>query len=109
MPCDKHCPIEYTVNLIGHKWKVLIIRNLLNKGIQRFSELSKGINGISQKMLTQQLKQLESDGIIERKVYAEVPPRVEYSLTEIGYSLKPILDSMNTWGVSHIKHNDEKI
>jgi len=72
MPCDKSCPIEYTVNLIGHKWKVLIIRNLLNNGTQRFSELSKGISGISQKMLTQQLKQLESDGIVDRKVYPEV-------------------------------------
>ncbi len=103
MPCDKSCPIEHTVNLIGHKWKVLIIRNLLNKGTQRFSELSKGINGISQKMLTQQLKQLEADGIINRMVYPEVPPRVEYSLTELGDSLKPILDSMNIWGVEHMK------
>ncbi len=103
MPCDKSCPIEHTVNLIGHKWKVLIIRNLLNNGTQRFSELSRGISGISQKMLTQQLKQLESDGIVDRKVYPEVPPRVEYSLTELGHSLKPILDSMNTWGVAHIK------
>jgi DNA-binding HxlR family transcriptional regulator len=103
MPCDKSCPIEHTVNLIGHKWKVLIIRNLFNNGTQRFSELSKGISGISQKMLTQQLRQLESDGIVHRKVYPEVPPRVEYSLTELGHSLKPILDSMNTWGVEHIK------
>ncbi|WP_454055005.1 winged helix-turn-helix transcriptional regulator [Clostridium sp. Marseille-Q7071] len=108
MPCDKSCPIEYTVNLIGHKWKVLIIRNLLNNGTQRFSELSKGISGISQKMLTQQLKQLESDGIVDRKVYPEVPPRVEYSLTELGHSLKPILDSMNTWGVAHIKQSSIK-
>ncbi|ARC86182.1 hxlR-like helix-turn-helix family protein [Clostridium argentinense CDC 2741] len=108
MPCDKSCPIEYTVNLIGHKWKVLIIRNLLNNGTQRFSELSKGISGISQKMLTQQLKQLESDGIVNRKVYPEVPPRVEYSLTKLGHSLKPVLDSMNTWGVAHIKQNSIK-
>ncbi|WOO35917.1 helix-turn-helix domain-containing protein [Anaerocolumna sp. AGMB13020] len=103
MPCNKSCPIEHTVNLIGHKWKVLIIRNLMNDGTQRFSELSKGINGISQKMLTQQLKQLEQDGIIDRKVFPEVPPRVEYSLTESGNSLKPILDSMNLWGVEHMK------
>lgn len=108
MPCDKSCPIEHTVNLIGHKWKVLIIRNLLNKGTQRFSELSRGINGISQKMLTQQLKQLEADGIIHRMVYPEVPPRVEYSLTELGDSLKPILDSMNLWGVEHMKLSSRK-
>jgi DNA-binding HxlR family transcriptional regulator len=105
MPCDKSCPIEHTVNLIGHKWKVLIIRNLHNNGTQRFSELSKGINGISQKMLTQQLRQLETDGIIERKVYPEVPPRVEYSLTDLGHSLKPILEAMNTWGIEHIKQS----
>lgn len=107
MPCDKFCPIEHTVNLIGHKWKVLIIRNLTNNGTQRFSELSKGINGISQKMLTQQLKQLETDKIIDRKVYPQVPPKVEYSLTELGQSLKPILDSMSVWGVEHIRQSDK--
>lgn len=80
----------------------------LNKGTQRFSELSRGINGISQKMLTQQLKQLEADGIINRMVYPEVPPRVEYSLTELGDSLKPILDSMNLWGVEHMKLSSRK-
>ncbi len=108
MSCNKSCPIEHTVNLIGHKWKVLIIRNLMNDGTQRFSELSKEINGISQKMLTQQLKQLEQDGIIDRKVYPEVPPRVEYSLTELGNSLKPILDSMNLWGVEHMKQHGSR-
>lgn len=106
MPCDKSCPIEHTVNLIGHKWKVLILRNLFNNGTQRFIELSKGINGISQKMLTQQLRQLEADGIIHRTVYPEVPPKVEYSLTELGTSLKPILDEMNLWGIEHIKHTN---
>ncbi len=105
MPCDKNCPIEHTVNLIGHKWKVLILRNLFNKGTQRFSELSKGINGISQKMLTQQLRQLEHDGIIQRTVYPEVPPRVEYDITELGQSLKPIMDEMNIWGKEHMKQN----
>lgn len=89
MPCDKLCPIEHTVNLIGHKWKVLIIRNLFNNGTQRFIELSKGINGISQKMLTQQLRQLEADGIIYRKVYP------------------PILDEMNTWGLEHLKQSNQ--
>lgn len=104
MPCDISCPIEHTVNLIGHKWKVLILRNLFNNGTQRFSELSKGIKGISQKMLTQQLRQLEADGIIYREVYPEVPPKVEYSLTSLGKSLKPILDEMNKWGIEHLKH-----
>lgn len=106
MPCDKSCPIEHTVNLIGHKWKVLILRNLFNKGTQRFSDLSKGINGISQKMLTQQLRQMEADGIIYRKIYPEVPPKVEYSLTVLGKSLKPILDEMNSWGIEHLKHSN---
>jgi DNA-binding HxlR family transcriptional regulator len=103
MSCDKSCPIEHTVNLIGHKWKVLIIRNLMNHGTLRFGELSKGIHGISQKMLTQQLRQLEEDRIIQRKVYPEVPPKVEYTLTELGMSLKPILDAMSSWGSEHIK------
>lgn len=105
MPCDKSCPIEHTVNLIGHKWKVLILRNLFNNGTQRFSDLNKGIHNISQKMLTQQLRQLETDGIINRKVYPEVPPKVEYSLTELGSSLKPILDAMSHWGLEHQKQN----
>lgn len=106
MPCEKNCPIEHTVNLIGHKWKVLIIRNLQTDGTQRFNELNRGINGISQKMLTQQLRQLEADGIINRKIYPEIPPRVEYSLTELGASLKPILDEMNLWGRAHMKLNN---
>jgi len=106
MPCDKFCPIEHTVNLIGHKWKVLILRNLFNSGTQRFIELSKGINGISQKMLTQQLRQLEADGIICRTVYPEVPPKVEYSLTELGRSLGPILEEMNQWGKKHMAQID---
>jgi DNA-binding HxlR family transcriptional regulator len=105
MPCDQNCPIEHTVNLIGHKWKVLILRNLFNQGTQRFNELSKGISGISQKMLTQQLRQLEHDGIIQRTVYPEVPPRVEYDLTELGQSLKPILEAMNVWGMEHLKQS----
>lgn len=102
MSCDKSCPIEHTVDLIGHKWKVLILRNLMNNGIQRFSELNKGIEGISQKMLTQQLRQMETDGLIRRKIYPEVPPKVEYSLTELGQTLKPVLDAMSHWGTEHI-------
>lgn len=106
MPCDKSCPIEHTVDLIGHKWKVLILRNLFHNGTQRFGEIHKGIEGVSQKMLTQQLRQLEADGIIYRKVYPEVPPKVEYSLTTLGSSLKPILDEMNKWGTEHLKQNN---
>lgn len=105
MTCGKLCPIEETVKLIGHKWKVLILRNLHDDGTQRFKQLENGINGISQKMLTQQLRQMEADGLIIRKVYSEVPPRVEYSLSELGKSLKPVLDSMNIWGRNYIKAN----
>lgn len=91
------CPVEITIALLGSKWKLLILRELF-KGTKRFGELSRGVPGISQKMLTQQLRQMEDDNLIRRKVYAEVPPRVEYSLTEIGRSLSPILDAMHTWG-----------
>jgi DNA-binding HxlR family transcriptional regulator len=97
------CPIEVTVNLLGDKWKVLIVRNLLLRGTQRFGELNKGINGVSQKMLTQQLRQLETDGLIARKVYPEVPPRVEYSLTEFGQTLKPIFQAMHNWGTGYLE------
>jgi DNA-binding HxlR family transcriptional regulator len=94
------CPVEITLLLIGDKWKVLILRDLI-EGTKRFGELRKSIGSISQKMLTQQLRDMEEDGLVVRKVYAEVPPRVEYSLTENGVSLKPILDSMWTWGVQY--------
>lgn len=91
------CPVETTLLLIGEKWKVLILRDLM-EGTKRFGELKKSIGTISQKMLTQQLREMEEDGLVSRKAYAEVPPRVEYSLTEDGVSLKPILDSMWAWG-----------
>lgn len=91
------CPVEITMGLIGEKWKVLIIRDLLT-GTKRFGELKKSLTGITQKVLTNNLRQMEASGLINRKVYAEVPPRVEYSLTETGLSLKPILDSMVQWG-----------
>lgn len=100
---NKICPIEAALNLIGHKWKVLILRNLLSRNNQRFNELLKGINGISQKMLTQQLRQMEQNGLISRKVYAEVPPKVEYSLTELGLSLQPLLESISTWGKGYLE------
>ena len=83
--------------MIGDKWKVLILRELL-PGTKRFGELKKSIGSVSQKVLTAQLRDMEENGLVSRKVYAEVPPRVEYSLTELGQSLKPILDSMWNWG-----------
>lgn len=94
------CPVEITMGLIGDKWKVLIIRDLLT-GTKRFGELKKSLNGITQKVLTNNLREMETSGLVNRKVYAEVPPRVEYSLTETGLSLKPILDSMVVWGNSY--------
>ncbi|MCR2033511.1 winged helix-turn-helix transcriptional regulator [Anaerofustis stercorihominis] len=91
------CPVETTLTLIGNKWKVLIIRDLID-GTKRFGELKKSIGSISQKVLTSNLRDMEESGLIKRKVYAEVPPRVEYSLTKTGESLKPVLDSMIKWG-----------
>ena len=91
------CPVETTLTLIGDKWKVLILRDLM-PGTKRFGELKKSVGNVSQKVLTAQLRTMEESGLVNRKVYAEVPPRVEYSLTELGQSLKPILDSMRAWG-----------
>lgn len=91
------CPVEITLSLIGDKWKFLIIRDLLT-GTKRFGELQRLVGNVSQKVLTNNLRQMEQSGLIKRKVFAEVPPRVEYSLTDLGYSLKPILDSMVNWG-----------
>lgn len=91
------CPVETTLTLIGDKWKVLILRDLL-PGTKRFGELKKSIGSVSQKVLTAQLRDMEESGLLSRKVYAEVPPRVEYTLTDLGYSLKPILDAMWNWG-----------
>lgn len=94
------CPVATTVQLIGNKWKLLIIRNLLDRP-QRFTELKNGVPGISQKVLTDNLRAMESDGIVSREVFAEVPPRVIYSLTDIGQSLLPIIDAMADWGNSY--------
>ena len=91
------CPVELTLLLISNKWKVLIIRDLLG-GTKRFSELKKSINNISQKVLTSNLREMEENDLLTRKVYPEVPPRVEYTLTDIGYSLKTLLDDMDKWG-----------
>ncbi len=94
------CPVETTLTLISDKWKVLILRDLL-PGTKRFGELKKSIGHVSQKVLTSQLREMEESGLVSRKVYAEVPPRVEYTLTELGYSLRPVLDAMWNWGEAY--------
>ena len=96
------CPVATTVRLIGSKWKLMIMRNLFIRS-WRFNELKKNLEGISQKVLTDSLRSMEEDGIIIRTVYAEVPPRVEYTLSELGYSMKPIMDSMEQWGLNYQK------
>lgn len=99
------CPVETTLTLISYKWKVLILRDLL-QGTKRFGELKKSIGHVSQKVLTSQLRQMEESGLLTRKVYAEVPPRVEYTLTDVGYSLKPIMDAMWAWGEEYKRRNE---
>ena len=98
------CPVETTLMLIGDKWKVLILRDLMD-GTKRFGELKKSIGTVSQKVLTAQLRDMEEKGLLTRKVYAEVPPRVEYTLTETGYSVKPVLDAMWAWGADYKEKN----
>jgi len=98
------CPVEITLFFVGHKWKILIVRELLN-GTKRFGELKNSISGVSQKVLTQNLRMMEHHKLIHRKAYAEIPPKVEYSLTETGKSLKVILDVMYQWGENW--HDDE--
>ena len=98
------CPVETTLMIIGDKWKVLILPDLMN-GTMRFGELKKSIGSVSQKVLTAQLRDMEEKGLLTRKVYAEVPPRVEYTLTETGYSLKPVLDAMWAWGADYKARN----
>ncbi|MGI6008171.1 MAG: winged helix-turn-helix transcriptional regulator [Ruminococcus sp.] len=96
------CPVATTVQLIGGKWKLLILRNLLQRP-WRFNELKKSLEGISQKVLTDSLRSMEADGIISRTVFPEVPPRVEYALTELGESMRPIIDVMAEWGTNYKK------
>lgn len=100
------CPVEVTLTLIGNKWKVLILRDLLI-GTKRFGELRKSVGGVSQKVLTSNLRQMEADGLVKREIFAEVPPRVEYSLTKTGKSLKPVLDSMCMWGNAYKNDQDD--
>lgn len=99
------CPVETTLMLISDRWKVLILRDLFT-GTKRFGELKKSLSGISQKVLTANLKDMEASGLLTRKAYPEVPPRVEYTLTETGESLKPVLAAMFDWGMDYKKKND---
>ncbi len=99
------CPVATTVSLIGSKWKLLIMRNLLVRP-WRFNELQKSIDGISQKVLTEALRSMVDDGIVIRKAYPEVPPRVEYSLTELGESMRPIIKAMENWGTAYKEQRD---
>ena len=101
------CPVAVTVSMIGSKWKLLIMRNLLGRP-WRFNELQKSIEGISQKALTEALRSMEADGIVSRTVYPEVPPRVEYALTKLGESMRPIIKSMETWGMAYKEQMQEE-
>ena len=98
------CPVETTLMLIGDKWKVLVLRDLIT-GTKRFGELKKSIGTVSQKVLTAQIRDMVENGLVHRKVYAEVPPRMEYSLTELGQSLQPVLDAMRNWGEDYKSKN----
>ena len=98
------CPVETTLMLISDRWKVLILRDLFT-GTKRFGELKKSLTGVSQKVLTSNLKAMEADGLLTRKAYAEVPPRVEYTLTETGESLRPVITAMFDWGMDYKKKN----
>ena len=97
------CPVETTLKMLGCKWKVLIIRELLT-GTKRFCELKKSVKGITQKVLTSKLREMEDLGLLERKVYPQTPPKVEYTLTDIGYSLMPVLESLKSWGKDYKKY-----
>ncbi|WP_458127045.1 winged helix-turn-helix transcriptional regulator [Paenibacillus sp. Z3-2] len=96
------CPVEFTVNMIGGKWKILILYHLLSKDIIRFNELQKLLSTVTHRTLTRQLRELEEDGLVQRVAYAEMPPRVEYSLTDKGHSLTPILLQLKNWGLQHM-------
>jgi DNA-binding HxlR family transcriptional regulator len=101
------CPVETTLMLISDRWKVLILRDLM-PGTKRFGELKSSIGRVTQKVLTANLRQMEAQGLVTRRVYAEVPPRVEYTLTPLGYSLKPVLDAMCSWGEQYKASLGEK-
>lgn len=100
------CPVEFAVNLIGGKWKILVLYQLLRQDIVRFNELQRALGTVTHRTLTRQLRELETDGLIRRKTYAEVPPRVEYSLSEKGKSLTSILIQLQDWGMEHMEPNE---
>jgi len=102
------CRVEDALSILVGKWKPIILLHLMKEGTQRFSELKRNVPGITQKMLTKQLRELEAEDIIQRVVYPEVPPKVEYSITEYGRSLEPILEAMHEWGTNHVMHKKEK-
>lgn len=95
------CPAEFTAQLIGGRWKIAVLWYLF-QGVQRFSELQRALTGVTQKVLTEQLRELERDGIIARKIFAEVPPKVEYSITPLGLTLKPVVEEMHKWGTGYL-------
>ncbi|MFD1361841.1 winged helix-turn-helix transcriptional regulator [Lentibacillus salinarum] len=103
------CRVEDALSILVGKWKPIILLHLLKEGTQRFSELKRNVPGITQKMLTKQLRELEDEDIVERVVYPQVPPKVEYSITEYGKSLKPILEAMHEWGTKHMLHKQQKL
>ena len=104
----KLCKVEDALGILVGKWKPIILLNLMKEGTQRFSELQRNLPGITQKMLTKQLRELEDEDIIKRVVYPQVPPKVEYSITEYGKTLEPILADMHEWGMKHTVHKQQK-
>jgi DNA-binding HxlR family transcriptional regulator len=97
------CPVETTLKMVGHRWKLLILRELFRGGVKRFNELLDGVTGITPKMLAAKLKEMERDGIVIRKLYPEVPPRVEYSLTRLGRSLRSVMSAIYEWGNEYLQ------
>lgn len=107
LPEDGICPVATTIQLLSSKWKILILRDLLD-GKCRYSDLRRSVKGISQKMLTQSLREMDADGLVDRKAYPEVPPRVEYSLSKLGNSMRPIIKVMRKWGNDYLEEYPEK-
>ncbi|GAB2639841.1 helix-turn-helix domain-containing protein [Emticicia sediminis] len=105
---ENSCPVTATMQVLGGKWKCILINAIYITSPARFGELKRSVKGITQSMLTQQLRELEDDGVISRKIYAEIPPRVEYTLTEFGLSLSPIMQTMAEWGKQYRLNNETK-
>ncbi|GIN71837.1 transcriptional regulator [Bacillus sp. J14TS2] len=105
----EECRVEDALSILVGKWKPIILLHLLQEGTKRFSELKRSMPGITQKMLTKQLRELEEEDIVERVVYPQVPPKVEYSVTEYGKGLEPILEAMHEWGTKHTQHKKQKV